>query len=99
MEELTNQKNKSVLKKMIPYVLIVGVIIIGYFAFLKFKVVSTNTSALPVVNTGTVQIDVDTDFLTSNAFTELKFIPDSAVFNDVTGNVPKGRDDPFAPVK
>ncbi|HNY36095.1 MAG TPA: hypothetical protein PLD14_00470 [Candidatus Pacearchaeota archaeon] len=99
MEESINQKNKSALEKIAPYILVVGVIILGYFAFLKFKVVSTDTNVLPVANTGNVQIDVDTNFLTSNAFTELKFIPDSNVFNEVTGDIPKGRDDPFAPIK
>lgn len=99
MEESINQNNKSLLEKIIPYILIIGVLALGYFAFLKFQEASKNTNVLPAVDMGTVQINVDTEFLNSNAFTQLKFIPDSNVFDEITGDVPKGRDDPFAPVK
>lgn len=100
MEEQAIQKNKSLLEKLAPYVLIVGVIILGYFLFSKYQTPSIGGSGnIQVGGSPMVQVEVDTNFLVSNAFTALTYIPDSAVFNDATGVIPKGRDNPFAPVK
>jgi hypothetical protein len=98
MEELINQKTKSPLEKIAPVVLIIGVVILGYFILSKFQTTTVSTNNQLVV-TPTIQVEVDTNFLMLEAFTKLKYIPDSSVFNDVTGEVPKGRENPFAPVK
>lgn len=98
MEESTNQKAKSPLEKLAPVVLIIGVVILGYFIFSKFQTNAT-VSNNQIVNTPTIQVEVDTNFLMLEAFTKLKYIPDSSIFDEVTGDVPKGREDPFAPVK
>lgn len=97
--ESTNKKSKSTLEKLAPYVLIVGVIILGYFGLTKIKITPANTNILPIDVNGTIQVEVDTNFLASSAFTALKYIPDSSIFDEVIGEVPSGRDDPFAPVK
>jgi hypothetical protein len=99
MAEDTN-KSKSLLEKVAPYVLLAGLIFLSYYIFSKYQVDSTNKIPV-VVSSGTpqIQVNVDTDFLTSEAFTKLKYIPDSSIFNEVTGNIPSGREDPFAPVK
>ncbi|MFZ3057493.1 MAG: hypothetical protein WA092_00340 [Minisyncoccales bacterium] len=94
-----NKKNKSTLEKIAPYVLIVGVIILGYFGLTKINITPANTNILPINGSETIQVEVDTNFLASAAFTALKYIPDSSIFNEVNGEVPSGRDDPFAPVK
>jgi predicted small integral membrane protein len=95
METLTNFKNKSFLEKIAPFVLIIGVIILGYFLWSKFE--PTTTNKVGQTNTvTTTQVQVDTDFLMSEAFTKLRFVPDSPIFNEVTGDVPSGKEDPFA---
>jgi hypothetical protein len=99
MEETINPKSKSVLEKMAPYVLIVGAIVLGYFLLSKLQIGSVVNNNVPIVETETIQVEVDTNFLVSNDFIALKYFPDSAVFNDVNGEVPSGREDPFAPVK
>jgi hypothetical protein len=99
MEESTNKKSKSILEKIAPYILIVGVIILGYFILSKVKIAPPVTNVLPIAENGTVQVEVDTSFLVSNVFTALKYIPDSSIFDEVIGEVPSGREDPFAPVK
>lgn len=91
-------KEKSILEKIAPIILIILVIIVGYFGFSKLKLgggqeVITNTSSF-----STVSADVDIEFLNSERFKALKFVPDSPVFNAATGIIPSGRDDPFAPV-
>jgi len=93
--ETINLKNKSLLEKIAPFVLIIGVVILGYFLFTKFKSTTGNTTQTSTVEI--VQVQVDTGFLTSDAFTKLKFIADSSVFNEVTGDVTSGKEDPFAP--
>jgi uncharacterized membrane protein len=93
--ETINLKNKSLLEKIAPFVLIIGVVILGYFLFTKFKPTTSNTTQTSTVEI--VQVQVDTGFLTSDAFTKLKFIADSSVFNEVTGDVTSGKEDPFAP--
>lgn len=98
MEELINQKIKSPLEKIAPFILIIGVAVLGYFLFLKFKTTPANNAVTQTSNTE-IAVQVDTNFLMSEAFTALKYIPDSSVFNEVTGDVPSGREDPFAPVK
>lgn len=100
MEESINQKAKSPLEKMAPYVLIVGVVILGYFILSKYQPGTTVGGTTQLVNSAPmVQVEVDTNFLMLEAFTKLKYIPDSSVFDEVTGEVPKGRENPFAPVK
>jgi len=99
MEEQAITKQKSFLEKMAPFVLAALLIFLAYFGFTKIKF---NSKSVEVGNTsvpaGNVQVPVDVDFLNSDAFKKLKFIPDSAVFNEVEGYVPSGRTDPFAPV-
>ncbi|MFA5730063.1 MAG: hypothetical protein WC938_02490 [Candidatus Paceibacterota bacterium] len=97
--ESTNQKSKTTLEKIAPYVLIVGVIILGYFGLTKINITPAATNILPINGSETIQVEVDTNFLASAAFTALKYIPDSSIFDEVNGEVPSGRDDPFAPVK
>lgn len=93
-----NQKPKSLLEKLAPVVLIVGAVILGYFILSKFQTnIPVNNNQL--VSTPIIQVEVDTNFLMLEAFTKLKYIPDSSVFDEVTGEVPKGRENPFAPVK
>jgi len=85
---------------MAPFVLIVLIIFIVYFGLSKINfggdagtgIVSNSSTQ------NTVPIEVDIEFLNSATFNALKFIPDSPVFNQATGIIPAGRDDPFAPV-
>lgn len=99
MEEQEIKKEKSVLEKAAPFILIVLVIFIGYFGLSKINFggnagIITNSSTQ-----NTVSVEVDIDFLNSEVFKALKFIPDSPVFSPATGIIPAGREDPFAPVK
>jgi len=98
MEESINQKTKSPLEKIAPVVLLVGVAILGYFILSKIQTTPINSN-VPIVETSNVQVEVDTNFLMLEAFTKLNYIPDSSIFDEVSGEVPKGREDPFAPVK
>ena len=100
MEENISIKSKSVLEKFAPIILLIGIVFLAYFLFTKFK----SSTPAAVNNPGTttssnVQVFVDTDFLMSEEFTRLKYIPDSSIFNEVTGVVNSGKDDPFAPIK
>jgi hypothetical protein len=97
METLTDLKSKSLLEKIAPFILIIGLIALGYFVFLKFKPSTENNNTEQTSIIETARVRVDTNFLTSEAFTKLKFVPDSPIFNEVTGDVPSGREDPFAP--
>lgn len=99
MEEIKNQKSKSPIEKLAPLVLILGVVILGYFAFSKLQTSSVDSGNVQTGSTQIAPVEVDTNFLMTNAFTVLKFIPDSAIFNEPTGTIDSGRDDPFAPVK
>lgn len=99
METLTNQKNKSRLEKAAPIILLIGVVFLGYFIFLKFRPAATVQTVGQTNTVQTTQVQVDTDFLMSEAFTKLKYIPDSSIFDEATGDVPSGKEDPFAPVK
>lgn len=99
METPMDLKEKSLLEKIAPVVLIIGVIILGYFLFSKFKPVAQVTTGTQNAAIGTNQVEVDTEFLMSPAFTKLRFVPDSSIFDEVTGDVPKGKADPFAPVQ
>ena len=99
METITDFKEKSLLEKIAPVILIIGVIIFGYFLFSKFKPAARITDNTPKNTVQTTQIEVDTEFLMSPAFTKLNFIPDSSIFDEVTGDVPKGKPDPFAPIQ
>lgn len=99
MEEQTITTEKSFLEKMAPFILAALLIFLVYFGFTKIKfnskTVGGGNTNVPVVN---VQVPADVDFLDSDAFKKLKFIPDSPVFDEVKGDVPSGREDPFAPV-
>ncbi len=95
--ETLNFKNKSLLEKMAPAVLIIGVVVLGYFLWTKFKPAAQTNSATNNNAVATVQVQVDTDFLMSDTFTKLRFVPDSSIFDEVTGDVPSGKEDPFAP--
>jgi hypothetical protein len=100
MEEQVIKKEKSLLEKMAPFVLVVLLVVLAYFGLSKLKLGGSSGSGTVVdsfeENTSLVQVDVD--FLNSDAFKNLKFIPDSSAFDPVTGTIPAGRDDPFAPV-
>ena len=96
MEEQEIIKEKKPLEKIAPVILIVLVIIIGYFGLSKFNIGGITTTVPSSENN--VSVAVDIDFLNSATFTSLVFIPDSSVFDEATGIVPSGRDDPFAPV-
>jgi hypothetical protein len=96
MEE-QNVKTKSLLEKLAPIILIIIVIVAGYFAYTKFVPAGTvNTSNVSVL--GQTLTKVDIEFLKSEAFANLKFIPESSAFDKVQGEILKGRSDPFAPV-
>ncbi len=100
MEEITSIKNKSILEKVAPIILLVGIVFLCYFLYTKFA----SSKPAAVTNPGTttssnIQVVVDTEFLTSEEFTKLKYVPDSSIFNEVTGVVNSGKDDPFAPIK
>lgn len=98
MEE-QNVKPKSLLEKIAPIVLIVVVIVAGYFAYTKFAPSlggTIGTNNIPAVSQTLTQVDIE--FLKSEAFTSLKFIPESSAFDKVQGEILKGRADPFAPV-
>jgi len=98
--ETINFKEKSPLEKIAPVILIIGVIILGYFVISKFKPsVQVNNSGIQNSAIQTTEVEVDTEFLMSPEFLKLKFIPDSPIFDEVTGDVPSGKADPFAPVK
>ena len=99
METSTNLKEKSLLEKIAPVILIIGVIILGYFIFSKFKPAAQVNNAVQNNAIATTQVEVDIDFIMSPAFTKLRFVPDSSIFDEVTGDVPKGKADPFAPVQ
>lgn len=99
MEEQEIKKEKTLLEKIAPFVLIVLIIVVAYFGLSKLNLgggglVITNSPA----SQSTVSLNVDIDFLNSSKFTSLKFVPDSPVFNAATGIIPSGREDPFAPV-
>jgi len=98
-EQQAITKQKSFLEKTAPFVLVALLIFLAYFGLTKIKFnpksAGGENAGVPAVN---VQVPVDVDFLNSDAFKKLKFIPDSAVFNEVEGYVPSGREDPFAPV-
>jgi hypothetical protein len=98
MEEQPIKTEKSFLEKMAPFVLIALVIFLGYFGLSKIRIGGGNIVG-GTANTGqTTSVQVDVDFLNSDTFKALKFIPDSPVFNEATGLIPAGKDDPFAPV-
>jgi len=99
METITDLKEKSLLEKIAPVILIIGLIVFGYFLFSKFKPSIKIANNTPSTTVQTSQIEVDTEFLMSPAFTKLKFVPDSSIFDEVTGDVPKGKADPFAPIQ
>ena len=98
MEELINQKTKSPLEKMAPIILLIGAIILVYFIVSKIKTNPIDNN-IQTTNNPNVQVEVDTNFLMLEAFTKLKYIPDSSIFDEVTGDVPKGKEDPFSSVK
>lgn len=98
MEE-QNVKPKSLLEKLAPIILIVIVIIVGYFAYTKFAPSLGGTAStvnMPVSSQTLTRVDID--FLKSEAFASLKFIPESSAFDKVQGEILKGRADPLAPV-
>lgn len=98
--ETMNFKEKSLLEKIAPVILIIGAIILVYFIFSKLKPsIQVNNAGVQNNPVQTTEVEVDTDFLMSPEFTKLKFIPDSPIFDEVTGDVPSGKADPFAPVK
>ncbi|MFA5431650.1 MAG: hypothetical protein WC319_02055 [Candidatus Paceibacterota bacterium] len=99
MEEKTNQKSKSSLEKLAPIILIIGVVMLGYFGFSKMKIAPTTTTNTQSVTTQTTPVEVDTSFLMDPKFTSLKFIPDSPIFDEPKDEVKGGRENPFAPVK
>lgn len=96
MEEQT-VKTKSILEKAAPFVLIALVIALGYFGMSKLKI---GGGAIIGGSSGieqTKQVQVDVDFLNSDTFKALKFVPDASVFDEATGLIPAGKDNPFAP--
>jgi hypothetical protein len=98
MEE-QNIKPKSFLEKLVPIILIIVVIAAGYFAYTKFAPSLGGTVNTINVSTASQTLtQVDIEFLKSEAFTSLKFIPESSAFDKVQGEILKGRADPFAPV-
>jgi len=101
MEETAIKTQKSLLEKIAPFVLVVFIIVLAYFGFTKIKLGggsgATGTASNSSAQTAS-QAQVDVEFLNSDAFKNLKFIPDSPAFNPATGTIPAGREDPFAPV-
>lgn len=95
------KKEKSLLEKFAPIILIVALGFLVWFGLSKVNFgggsVTINTGSSSTEKTTSIQIDID--FLNSEAFTSLKFIPDPAVFSPATGVIPSGKDDPFSPVK
>lgn len=99
MEEQEIKKEKSFLEKMAPFILIALVVFVGYFGLSKLNLGGMVGTTVNSSEQKTVSLEVDIDFLNSEVFKALKFIPDSPVFNPATGIIPAGREDPFAPVK
>lgn len=97
MAENTLKIEKSLIEKMAPFVLIALIIFLVYFAFTKIKP-SAPSAAVSVNQIQKTPISVNIEFLNSEVFNNLKFIPDPSVFDEATGTIPSGRDDPFAPV-
>lgn len=84
---------------MAPFVLVVFVVFLGYFGLSRIKIGGGSVAGGGSSESGqTVSVQVDINFLTSDTFNSLKFIPDSSVFDEATGVIPAGKDDPFAPV-
>jgi hypothetical protein len=99
MEENTIRIEKSFIEKMAPFVLVALLAFLAYFGFTKLNL--GNISGGEVILNQQIQktpTKVDVEFLNSEAFKNLKFIPDSSVFDPATGEIPKGREDPFAPL-
>ncbi|MDD4531203.1 MAG: hypothetical protein PHH21_00655 [Candidatus Pacebacteria bacterium] len=90
-------KTKSILEKAAPFILIILVIFLGYFGLSKINIgggsiIRSNSNAQE-----SNQVQVDGDFLNSDTFKALRFVPDSSVFDEATGLIPAGKDNPFAP--
>lgn len=98
MEEQEIKKEKSILEKSAPFVLVILLIFIVYFGLSKINPASVGLTVTGDAVSSTVSLDVDVDFLNSETFNSLKFVPDSSVFDAATGIIPSGREDPFAPV-
>lgn len=87
------KKENTLVQNLIPIILLLVMIGSGVFVYIMF-ISNTISKITPIQQTGII---VNTDFLNSETFTSLKFIPDQAVFNEVTGPVPSGKTNPFTP--
>lgn len=90
-------KTKSILEKAAPFVLIGLVIFLGYFGLSKMKIGGGSIIGSNSNSGQTAQVQVDIDFLNSDAFKALRFVPDPSVFDEATGVIPAGKDNPFVP--
>lgn len=90
-------KTKSILEKAAPFVLIVLVVVLGYFGLSKLNIGGGAIIGGSSNPEQTKQVQVDVDFLNSDTFKALRFIPDASVFDEATGLIPAGKDNPFAP--
>lgn len=93
--DITKESKKvgSALETWIPFILLLIMIGSGIFIYMFFF----NEKIIEISSIQQIGIVVNVDFINSDAFTSLKYIPDEAVFNDVTGTVPSGKPNPFAP--
>ncbi len=91
------EKEKALIQKLAPAVLIVlmiAAVLVIYFKFFRNNGGATNVSVASQSG-----ISVDVDFIKSDAFKSLNYVPDPSIFDEVKGTtgIPAGRDDPFAP--
>lgn len=98
MAENTIRIEKSFIEKMAPFVVIALLAFLAYFGLSKINIGKSGGEEIILNQTQKTPVAVDIDFLNLEAFKNLKFIPDSSVFDPATGEIPKGREDPFAPL-
>ncbi len=86
-------KNEGLIEKVLSVVLVALMLATIFYVYTTFFKAAKNK----VVNTQQSGIKVDVDFINSSAFTSLKYIPDSSIFDEVkTINFTTGTDDPFS---
>jgi hypothetical protein len=90
---LNVEKNSGIVEKVLSIVLVALMAAAIFYAYATFFM----AAPVKVVNTQQSGIQANLDFINSSAFTSLKYIPDSSIFDEVTTiNFTTGTDDPFA---
>ena len=93
MEELDIEKDNKIVGDIIAVVLLVLIFASLIFVYAKFF--GPDNIKIPAVTQ--TSVIVDADFINSQNFKSLKYVPDPSIFDDVSGGTfSSGKEDPFS---